>query len=379
MLPVRQGDCFFLEFVSGDKPFNIMIDCGPAEAWDTVKCFLDNLILQKKQIDILLLTHFDSDHIGGALAMLREKQYRDLIKSVWHNSLEQIAPAVWEDNSDVSEKAFRDINQAYDRYRLPLPLEDGPVSAEESITLSLAIKKYGMNVNTNSVTNETKQDPLGAGKDIIVDFLLPTKDRLDDLLEIFTSKLKAMNAKPAKTAIAMEAFEKLVLQPVTELTDGEIAASRPKAVDSSPTNAASIAVIIRFNGLKLFFPGDAVDRDLLPALTSWLEVNPKENLIFDIVKLPHHGSARNCWRLLKNENFAGRIYLVSTNGFHYNHPDPETITQLKTKKFNEPYAIYFNDSDIMKAFSVPEPKDNPLCTIAVQRVIPQKITHEEDK
>ena len=44
--------------------------------WEpTLKPFLDRLGKEEKQIDVLLISHFDADHLGGALRLLERKDY----------------------------------------------------------------------------------------------------------------------------------------------------------------------------------------------------------------------------------------------------------------------------------------------------------------
>ena len=67
MLDVGQGDCFFISF-----PYNrgnILIDTG--EDYDNYSKVKREIIpyiksLGKRKIDYLVITHGDSDHIGGA-------------------------------------------------------------------------------------------------------------------------------------------------------------------------------------------------------------------------------------------------------------------------------------------------------------------------
>ncbi len=59
-IDVGQGDSIYIEFPDGT---NMLIDGGEKGYWDEVKTYLTDLEIT--EIDYLLVTHYDSDHIGG--------------------------------------------------------------------------------------------------------------------------------------------------------------------------------------------------------------------------------------------------------------------------------------------------------------------------
>lgn len=60
-IDVGQGDCTFIELPNNKTA---MIDTGPETSFEKVKEYLEKL--NRKQIDYLILTHTDADHIGNA-------------------------------------------------------------------------------------------------------------------------------------------------------------------------------------------------------------------------------------------------------------------------------------------------------------------------
>jgi competence protein ComEC len=60
VIDVGQGDSIFIQFPNGST---MLVDAGPADAGPTVVRYLKNLGVRK--IDILVLTHPHSDHLGG--------------------------------------------------------------------------------------------------------------------------------------------------------------------------------------------------------------------------------------------------------------------------------------------------------------------------
>lgn len=85
--------------------------------------------------------------------------------------------------------------------------------------------------------------------------------------------------------------------------------------DTSRNNKQSIVFSFTFENHRLLLTGDA-----------WAEDVIKAKGTYDLVKLPHHGSARNI-----SETYPGSIhssdFLICTDGI--NHPDKQTIAKLE--------------------------------------------------
>lgn len=73
-LPVGQGDAFYLETANG----SVLVDGGRAR-----KSFpsLFKRKVGKKEVDIVVATHNDADHVGGILGILEDKDFR--IGELW--------------------------------------------------------------------------------------------------------------------------------------------------------------------------------------------------------------------------------------------------------------------------------------------------------
>lgn len=74
-LPVKIGDAFLLE----DKNFKVLVD-GGKDPLHIIQ-LLDNHKIKNKHIDILICTHYDSDHINGILGILESSAYH--FKEIW--------------------------------------------------------------------------------------------------------------------------------------------------------------------------------------------------------------------------------------------------------------------------------------------------------
>lgn len=89
-------------------------------------------------------------------------------------------------------------------------------------------------------------------------------------------------------------------------------------MDSKITNCSSIALLIDYKDIKMLFPGDS-------PIQLFENELPK---ILDVIKLPHHGSAKNIsLEFIKNTKV--KYYLLSTDGKRYiDHPGKAVIANI---------------------------------------------------
>lgn len=85
--------------------------------------------------------------------------------------------------------------------------------------------------------------------------------------------------------------------------------------DASINNKKSVVFSFEFENRKLLFTGDA-----------WAENVISAQGVYDLVKIPHHGSARNISELYR-ESIHASNFLICTDGV--SHPDKQTIAKLE--------------------------------------------------
>lgn len=358
------GDCFLLEFGTGEDEFRMMIDTGTVDfGKKCLKDVLKNLKKKKKKIDLLVISHIDGDHIGGALALLRVKRYAQLIKEIWHNGLQQTIS----DLPDKTDKRSMRVIEEIASNLYTEPAQTGGTTAEQSEELDKLAGEWRIIINGitggKAIMEDLAGKCIGPKGDIEVFVLLPRREHLDALREYFLNELPP-GAQADKSVASEKCFTQALLQEdgdeyeeagcAGEDEEDEDEKSFVAATlktwadqteadeDSKVTNASSIALIIRYQGKKLLFPGDAGGQDLSDALQRWLEANPKENLLFDVVKLPHHGSNRNCFKLLDTPGFDGKLFLVSTSGKNHGHPNMETLAKAVVRQEANDRVLAFN-------------------------------------
>ncbi len=95
VLDVGKADCIVVQEMAGGT---LIVDTGTEESADTMLSFLDRQGIEK--VDLLILTHMDKDHIGGAAALLEAMP------------VERVLQANYDKDSDESAAYYAALAQA---------------------------------------------------------------------------------------------------------------------------------------------------------------------------------------------------------------------------------------------------------------------------
>jgi glyoxylase-like metal-dependent hydrolase (beta-lactamase superfamily II) len=87
MLPALQGDAIWIEYGGAGKKHRILIDGGPIGAYAAIESKLNNLPEGDKRVELLVVTHVDTDHIEVIIRLLGEKRSNWLMQpqDIWFN------------------------------------------------------------------------------------------------------------------------------------------------------------------------------------------------------------------------------------------------------------------------------------------------------
>ena len=82
-LKAAHGDALIINFFANARQYTIVVDGGPASTADDIANVYDSL----EYIDLLILTHYDEDHISGLLEYFSRHKgdYANRIGKVWVN------------------------------------------------------------------------------------------------------------------------------------------------------------------------------------------------------------------------------------------------------------------------------------------------------
>ncbi|KOU22749.1 hypothetical protein ADK52_20265 [Streptomyces sp. WM6372] len=312
VLPARLGDCLLVECARGSgPPWRMLVDGGPPGTWPRLEMRLSRLEPDDRHIDVAVVTHIDSDHIGGMLQFLRS-EYAEDVGDYWFNG-----PPHMPSRSRV----------------------EGSVAEGESLVAALLGESVGPVLPWNRVFGGGPIDtgdafgfievPVRDGPHITV--LSPTNERLAILeREWFETIDQARRGWQAEVRPD-------ILEPLGDLA---AVAAQKTADDTTAPNGSSIALLIEHRGARAVLGADAFGTVLGAGLKGVAAHRGLRVLEVDAFKLPHHASRRNVTEALL-EVAPARHYLVSTNGDTYHHPDDAALARVVLSAPDGP-TLWFN-------------------------------------
>lgn len=333
-LKAFNGDSILISFLENEIPRNILIDGGIGDTYKTtsnVKGDLHEVIKKirenKQFIDLLVLTHFDDDHIGGILRWLnKDKEAARLIKKVWFNSGTEIA------------KRFRsDENKDLD-----IEIVDGADDFHTSPKQGIKFEKYLQDNNLweGTIIEQGSEYNL---VDLKFKILSPNSEKLDKLLKLYEKQ------KDYFTSGDEHDFQ----TSLKDFIDEESQRGFKFKEDTSVANGSSIAFIMEYENRNFLFLADAHPSVVIEGLNKF-GYNKDNPLIAELMKVSHHGSMYNTGKeileIVKTNN-----YVISSDATKHGLPNKRTIARII---HNNPNAfVYFNYDLKDSIFSVQDWKD----------------------
>jgi hypothetical protein len=361
MYPAKNGDAFLI-IENSSKPTAILIDGGYGSTFQKwISPDLKHLAQLGYSLDLVVATHIDADHIAGLLEFFKcngNSQAPTLIQveNVWHNSLRSLSTApdasanLTVDDSDLLFEIRRR------GYPMPTGTEVEPVeiSARQGSSLAALLLGGGYLWNGGNGTqsiNSVDRPILKLPRDIRIRVIGPSVTRLEDLNRQWIAELRR-NGFTGKIGVndvfddAFEflcAFEKLRSAVGTQPTTISVSADRSLGdvylPDNSVTNGSSIALIVELGTSQLLFLGDSWAEDIEATLRALPDATFP--VIFDAIKISHHGSLHNTSPALL-ELVDSPIFLISSSGESHNHPDIEVLRAIVDRPSTFKRHLYLN-------------------------------------
>lgn len=336
ILKAFNGDSIWISFLENDTPRNIIIDGGAGdtyqnnikkqgELFDTI----DDIKRLKQTIDLLVLTHFDDDHIGGVLRWLnKDKDASKLIKKVWFNSGKEIA------------KKFESV----ENNDLDITIIDGADDFHTSPKQGIKFEKYLID------NNLWDGEIIGQGSvfsllGLKFKILSPNNEKLGKLLKLYEKQKDYFTSGDEYDfQISLKDFIHEESQPDFKFKE-----------DASVANGSSIAFIMEYEDKNFLFLADAHPSVIIEGLNKF-GYNKDNQLTVEFMKVSHHGSMYNTNKklleIVKTDN-----YIISSNATKHGLPNKRTIARIIN---NNPNAfIYFNYDLKDSIFSVRDWKNYP--------------------
>ena len=303
-LPVKNGDSFVIECDKGDQHGLVVVDGGPTGYGRVLVAEVE----ETGTPDLLVLTHYDDDHIGGLTQYINARiaQGKLPAKEVWANC------AGYVEVDDVSTR-----------------------SVAQGVKLSSLL-------NTLAQTGELQwRDDVEEGIDkeypfATVEVVSPTPEVRGMVIE----KQVEEGMKKMKT-MKVELDE--MMFPLEELAQEPVKAPNLKR-SNELANAASIAFILRCDGLSILMLGDGYPHNVEAYLRNVKGYSEENPLVVDYVKVAHHGSRYNTSNELL-DIIRCNHFIIPTNGDVHSHPDRTAIAHILChpgRDRNEKVHLYFN-------------------------------------
>ena len=314
-LPVYHGDSFVIECDQEGHHGVVVVDGGPSGGAE----FLKSKLEQVGTPDLLVLTHYDGDHIQGLIDYIEACRCRLVVpaKEVWANCAGDVK--VKDDNfSPIAPKSLR---QGVEMARLLNAMaRTGKMTWRDDIVEGMEVQNYPFaSIEVVSPTSEMRELAIG-------------------LQEEQAEKMDAIDVEKGMLA-------KMTRKDDIDIPLDILAQGKPKAPNKSKDvpNASSIAFILRCDGLSILMLGDSFPHNVEACLRSkgYSEDNPLE---VDFVKVAHHGSKHNTSNELL-DIIKCNHYLISTNGTIFQHPDRDSIAHIlchPKRDRSEKVHLYFN-------------------------------------
>lgn len=340
MLPADDGDCLWIEYGNDTGCQRILIDGGRLCAY---KHLISKLKKIPADIELLVLTHIDADHLEGAIQLLLDDPMATQINEVWYNGFLHLKASGRNPDSilrGVSKDAFG--YQADHDYRSP---QQGEYI---SALICDRFDKNTWNTATKGLPIYVPQDGplpshiLSGGMKLTL--LSPSRSALGKLCALWEKNIKRKHMTPGDTSAWLDAVEKLKHNGLAAVDPNKLhrgIAENPDSGDASAANGSSIAFLAEYDSKSALFLGDAHAGQIEQSVKRLISMQRKPKLVVDALKLSHHGSAKNITPALVELIDATHI-LISTSGRGHQHPDMETFELIVKHSSVKNMTFHFN-------------------------------------
>lgn len=348
MLPAACGDSLWLEYGTGTVKRVVIIDGGltASALRQRIEAARRERGIATLEVELLVVTHIDNDHILGIIELLKEESPGFRVKDIWFNGRPQLvglptpAPgggrqrkATAAGPADLMGGAH-DVNEVDEERQGVLDLAALPSAADllgpqQGDELSKLLAARSLPWNKHSLWNGGAVMIPDSGNlpsvtlegDLTLTVLGPDAARLYKLCTAWADVLGGKDEPTGAQAARPDDLlgRRDTWPPVWK--DGE---SR----DPSVANGSSIMLLAEYGGHALLLAGDGHAPDIAAALDR-LRVERRLTGPFPLAgfKLSHHASENNLTRDVL-ERIDCRRFLVSTDGSVHRHPDHQALLRI---------------------------------------------------
>jgi beta-lactamase superfamily II metal-dependent hydrolase len=297
-LGAGNGDCLVLEYGTAGTRHRIIVDGGVESTYSELKRVLDS----SGEVDstLFVVTHIDSDHIGGTIRFVEDKEQLGKVSDFWFNGQRQLFDSGTE---KMGVKQGDRLSRLLGENNVPWNV------AFQEGTVSLSSENAPVVVNLND--------------DAKLTVLSPGAAQLDMLRVHWDVEVAKLDGLPISQLAAPATPSGLERMGPSSINIRQTATAVTK-LDRAVANGSSIAFLFEFAGKKVLLASDAFPSVLVDAGRKLAGGNP---VPVDVFKLAHHGSALNTTTELLRM-YPAQTYIFSTNGSVHGHPDDEAIARV---------------------------------------------------
>lgn len=296
MLPAGHGDCLWIEYGDKSATHRWLIDGGTQKSAVLLLQHIESLPEPDRHFELLVLSHIDSDHIGGVLPLMKAVTRGLSLGDVWFNGWQHLPrDDRGAKQGEMFSSAIRDLHLAWNAWR-----------GGDAIVID---------------GDELPRHTLPGGMTLTL--LSPTPTQLRKLAPAWEQELQRAGLAPGSHVD----YSHLLRGSTPTSTDVGELADTAFVGDSAPANGSSIALLAEFGGASVLFGADSHDPVLAQSVRRLLRERGVDRLALDAFKVSHHASQNN----LSKEFLAlvdCKRYCVSTNGDYFGHPDREAIGRI---------------------------------------------------
>ncbi len=311
VLPAGHGDSLWIEYGDAATTHRWLIDCGTQQTSRYLLPRVDDVPPSERFLELFVLSHIDSDHIGGALPFFRAVQRGLRFGDVWFNGWRHLSGQLGARQGEMFSTAIQDFELPWNLWR------DGGAVVVDGGDLPVHVLPGGMTLT----------------------LLSPTPEKLEKLAPVWRRELKRYGLEPG----ARVDYGKFLRGTPSASTDVDALADEPFGGDNGAPNGTSIALLAEFGGASALLAADAHAPVLVESIRTLLRQRGAKRLKLDVFKVSHHASQNNVSTELVQLLDCPR-YIMSTNGDHFCHPDRQAVARLIKygKSDGNPPALYFN-------------------------------------
>jgi hypothetical protein len=294
------GDALLLEYGDAAQPRFALIDGGPMDVYQAhLKPVARKWVTDHGQLDLAVLSHVDNDHVVGLLDLFQDLSARQqagkprmAIGALWHNAF------VAAEGRGLDAGALQAVAEAAPEVADVADAANAMTKGfKEGDRLHAVAEDLGVPVNPDFAERLVLAEEAGPRRLGTLDVWVigPTAQALEKLRRDWQEWVKKQQAKEIRK-------------------------------DQSVPNLSSIMLLVASEGKRVLLPGDGRGDEIMAGLKASGAWQSGDVFHVDVLKLPHHGSARNVSPEFFRQVTADR-YVICADGTNGN-PDPATLTWL---------------------------------------------------